>query len=310
MFIVGLHRAGSTLLNNIFCASPEIAMAPEEMQLFWPWKKDFIDHAEKIGALTDDDHISQLMDLVYSGEIEASFWDEWKKLSINREEFLEKIKRSDRSYKSIITLFLEEHAKYRKRKRFGAKYLVHFGRIDVLLDWFPDCKIIHLTRDPRAICASKVNDEATIRRKRKSSFLRPFIHYGTLFFFVREFVRSAKIHQQFDGSKNYRLLRYEDLITEPEKTIRDLGAFSDLEFVDEMMFASGKPSSHHQTQKEGFDISRIFYWEQRMTRFDSKLIKLLTKKAMRRLGYGNIEQEYSKWKDRLDYSVEKSRGDS
>lgn len=294
VFIIGLHRAGSTLVNDVLNLNPGLAMAPDEMQLFWPLTHDFLDHAKKIGDLQNNANISKIVDLIYSGEMAGSFWKEWRKLGIPKEKVLQRIEASDRSYRSIINILLEEYANQENKQRYGAKYLVHFNKTDVLLDWYPDCKIVHITRDSRAICASKVNDLATRGRKKKYFFIKPFIHWGTILFFCWQYILSAKIHVKYNNYDNYFFLRYEDLIVDPLNTIKKLCKFLELEFSEKMMFPKGKSSSFTREKNRGFDMSRISYWREKMSGFDIKLITLFTKRAMLKLGYEDINREYGK----------------
>ena len=227
------------------------------------------------------------MDLIYSGKMAGSFWKEWRKLGISKEKVQRRIEASDRTYKSIITILLEEYAYQENKTRYGAKYLVHIKRTDVLLNWYPDCKIVHITRDPRAICASKVNDIATRGRKNKYFFIKPIIHWGTILFFCWQYILSAKVHTKYKDYDNYYLLHYEDLVIDPIDTIEKLCKFLELIFSEKMMFPKGKSSSFPGKKNRGFDVSRISYWRKKMSRFDIKLITLVTKRAMLKLGYEN-----------------------
>lgn len=297
LFIIGLHRVGSTLLRNMINLNPEVAIAPEELHVLWPWQKDFFYYVNRIGKLNKNGHINKVVDLIYSEKIKGGFCREWK-LDINKEKLLQRMKKSDLSFKSIITIILEEYARHENKKRFGAKYLVHFSKAEILFKWFHDCRVIHLTRDPRAICVSKVNDEATIRRKKKYPYLKILIHYGTLFYYIFEYNRLANIHKNFKRYDNYYLLRYEDFITKPKEIIKKLCEFIGLEFSENMMFPEGKSSSHTEEKRCGFDTARLFYWKDRASKFDIGLITLITKKGMVKLGYENIEKEYQIWKDK------------
>ena len=295
VFIIGLHRTGSTLLKEVINQNPSIAMATDEIHLKTPWYKDFFNYAEKYGNLKNNQIINDFVDFLLDGNLQGSFWKELKNTNIDENRVRQRILNSNRSYKSLVTIIMEEYAFSEGKVRYGSKYPVHFSKVQLLEDWYPDCKIIHITRDPRAICASKVNDRATNNRKKSSPFFSPLIHYGTILFFVFEYYWSSKIHSSWSSNPNYMKIRYEDLVVNPKKTIESICDFTEIDFSMTMLNASGKSSSHKKKEKSGFDITRVYKWKKILTIFEKSLITSLTINSMKRLGYGNIEKEYKVW---------------
>ena len=295
IFIIGLHRTGSTLINNMFDLSSEVAMAPDEMHFSTPWHRDFLYYARKAGNLKKDEILSIFLRIVFS---DTPYGSAWKKLAcskINRRQLFDRILRSSRSPKDILTLILEEYAKSRGKKRFGVKYPVHFSRLKILFEWWPDCKVIHLVRDPRAICASKVNDNATKSRKNRHELLSPLIHLGTQLFFALEFIWSSRIHIQHKDNSNYLKIRLEDILANPAHYIQKMCRFCELEYEPVMMYPFGKPSSYDGKKRQGFDQKIAFRWKTTLSPLEVKWITWLTQRGMKRLGYGRIEQEYEEW---------------
>lgn len=299
IFIVGLHRTGSTLLKNMLNLNRNIAMATDEMDFSDPWHRTFSDDFKEFDDLNNDWNVKKLVDFIYTGNIHGTFWKEYGSLDISQKEIFERVIKTDRSLKNIITILLDEYRLKEKKVRVGVKYPLHFSRINILCDWYPDCKIIFLTRDPRAICASKVNDEETRRRKKKLRLLSPFIHYVTLLFFILEYNWSARVYQKYKNHSNFYKIRYEDLIINPDNYIKEICDFCEVGFYKNMLNAFGKPSSFTGKIKKGVNVSRVFRWEKRLHKFDKCLITFLTKKSMKILGYGNIEKEYLTWKRKI-----------
>lgn len=301
VFIIGLHRAGSTLLRNLLNANPELAIIPEEMHVLWPWEKDLYDYYRDECKRNDgiEGRIKNIVDSVYSEKIKGGFCREWGKLNIDKDKIIQDIRKTEFSLKSIVEVFLRAYAQSEKKKRAGAKYIVHFSKAEKLFKWFPDCKIIHITRDPRAICSSKVYDEATCRRKKQYPYLKLFFHYGTIFYFIHEFNRSSQVYNIFRERDNYYLIRFEDLVSAPKKNLSKLCEFLELKFSEKMMHQKGKPSSYNRKMYCGFDVSRLFNWQKNMSKIDINIITLATKYGMKILGYKKIEDEYRNWQTKL-----------
>ena len=85
VFIVCLHRTGSTLLKNMLDFSPDLAMATDEMAVYSPWEKCFLDWVKEIGDLQDEDRVDKLVEIIYSGKIYGSFWKDYPHLEISRD---------------------------------------------------------------------------------------------------------------------------------------------------------------------------------------------------------------------------------
>jgi hypothetical protein len=76
---------------------------------------------------------------------------------------------------------------------------------------------------------------------------------------------------------------------DPEKTIRELCAFSEIEFNKKMLYpGEGEESSLTGKKRKGFDKKAASRWKKVISPSEKKFITFFTKKSMRRLGYGPI----------------------
>jgi hypothetical protein len=285
VFIVGLHRTGSTFLKNILNASSSVAMATDEMHLSSPWRKTIEDDIRRFGDLQEDVNLDAFMDYLYSGKPYGTFWLDYPGLGIPETTVTERVKESDRSLRSIISIILDEYRLKEGKARVGVKYPVHFSRIKMLRNWFPDSKIVFLTRDARAICASKLSDEATKRRKSQGLIRCFFIHYATLLFFVIEYIWSSRIYRKWREDLRIYLVRYEDLANDPKAVISDLCTFCNIQQSEEMLSVTGKVSSFNKKKHKGAHKDSMNKWKTQLCSFDKWLITVLTKRSMRRFGY-------------------------
>lgn len=258
-------------------------MATDEMAISDPWRKSFSDQVKSFGDLKNDDNLKQLLEFIYFGKIYGSFWDDYRTLGIPKEKIFERIRQSNRSIKDIISILLDEYRYKTGKSRVGVKYPMHFSKVNILINWYPDCKIVFLTRDPRAICASKIWDEATKARKKKYKIFKFFIHYITICFFIKEYIWSSKIFQKYRDHNNLLGIRYEDLISNTEYCLKKICHFCEIPYEKKMMAADGKPSSFTSGTKNALDKQRISNWQNKLSRFDKWLITILTKKSMEKL---------------------------
>jgi hypothetical protein len=226
------------------------------------------------------------MRLVLSGGLYGQFWVDLRELPIDRQRLRRRVADSDRSAPSVVSLVLDAYRELRGRPRVGVKYPLHVARVALLRRWFPDCRIVHLTRDPRAILSSKLNDEATRRRRAAWGPLGFVVHYATLALFVIDYAWSARIHRRLEGRPGYRLLRYEELVSRPRETLAEVCRFAEIDFDEAMLSAVGQPSSHDARTRAGFDDSGVARWKTKLGRFDRRVITLVTARARRTIGRG------------------------
>jgi hypothetical protein len=168
---------------------------------------------------------------------------------------------------------------------------VDVGHIPELLRWFPDCRIVHITRDPRAMAMSKTNDPSgTALKVLAHPKLAWLIRRLSLWFVIAEYRQAARIHRRFQGVSNYKLFRYEDLLAEPDRTLTQLCEFVGAEFTEDLLHPEKgvhehQPSSLTGKQQKAFDTSAAVRWQTVIPSFDRWLITALTKQSMDALGY-------------------------
>jgi len=297
-FIVGIRRSGSTLWRRILEQNKEIAVFGE-MQFLWPWERDFSDFLKRdIGDLSNDKNVLKMIEIIFSNpplphisflKLRWGFWESLRKINDKelRDRICSRILNSDRSIESIFKALTEETTKHLGYDRFAIKFPVYFNHIPTLLKWYPNAKIVHITRDPRAIAASKKNDPGgTAKLKAKYPKYSYLIEKAMTVFVIFQYNWSAKVHNKYKYLKNYKLFKYEDLLWDPKNTIRELCNFSDLQFKEEMLSPSkGRVSSIDGRKRSGFDKRAAYRWKEKLTPLEEKIVTLFTKRSMKILEY-------------------------
>lgn len=281
IFIIGQHRTGSTLIKNILDRSKDVKMAIGSPNILNPWRNDFIDYYNSYNLKNQP---SKLSSLIEDNKIPGSFW---RRIGENKEQvnnLLKGVNSFQGNSLEMLNLLFSNQLLLSGKKRFGVKHPLHYSEINKLNEWYDDCKIIHLVRNPFSMCASKMNDNAT--KGRRSLFLfGPFLHYITLLFFIYEFLLSAKINKRHNSDSNYLLVRFEDIIDKPDYTILKICKFLQIDFNDKMKNTVGKPSSFSNSKRTKIDTKVLSRWKKSLRSFDKRIIESFVKGASMNLGY-------------------------
>ncbi|NVL90280.1 MAG: sulfotransferase [Desulfobacterales bacterium] len=282
VFIIGCPRTGSKMCMYVLNQCSNIDIMHEIHFLDPPWlHKDFVCTVKKeVGDLRKDSNIAKLIDLMYSGKLFGAFW---KRIDLNKKKLENAIMNSDRSFRAIFEVLLKEHALSRGKTIPGAKFPVHFSYLPIILEWFPECKVIHLIRDPRAIYSSQVKARAKDRNSLPQNIL---IRLKMLVYVNIIYRWAVRIHKRFEHLDNYYLSRYEDIVAEPGKYVKKLCEFLEIDFQEEMLWPPLINSSYViRDQTKGFDKEAINRWMQYTSSFSAKLICILNYKTMKEMGY-------------------------
>jgi len=225
-----------------------------------------------------------MTDLMFLGKripgIHGDFWY-WEAKNYDtpdmKQTIYTRIAESDRSLGSIFKTLVEEIP-----RRYGFnKCCVHFpvfaNYIPRLREWYPNGKIVHITRDPRAVAVSRANFPGQRRLKNRKI---------AMLFAVVQYIWTSRLHYKYKGIKNYNLFRYEDLLTDPQTTIRKLCDFTQIDFVPQMLKPrEGQASSLTGEKSAGFNKKSASYWKKAISPAEEKVVTALTRKSMKRFEY-------------------------
>ena len=302
IFIVGVSRSGTTLMWNILNASDKIAIA---------WENNFFGHIigsegarhrfRKFGDLSVDNNVRRLVDYIYSDQFKKSsryrnvsrHW-RWIVEKVKKEDFLQRILNSDRSERALFVVMMQVFAAHENKPIIGEKTPVHFRYVPEILRWFPNGRIVHMIRDPRAIFVSE------LRRRRKTStslynqlrrfeFLyKLFILLQTTILWFESVYRCSKYKKIYPD--NYYALRFEDLVRDPENYINQVCSFLGVDFQNKMLEQSVPRNpmlAGFLAGQEGFDAQAADRWRHHIDRWINSWFSLCFRKYLKELGYTN-----------------------
>lgn len=209
-FIVGCPRSGTTLLQRMLNAHPDVAVAPETffVRRFWS-------NRDRYGDLTDDAHLDSLVD-----DIVAS--SAFEEMGLDAEDFRARARAFSDQMGGVFGALLDQFGEARGASVVGEKTPNHVLHIAILHRWFPEAQFVHLVRDPRGVVNSwRSVPWSSGYRWRDAEVWVEYVSAG---------------RQEEDRYGAYvRSLHFEDLVRWPEKELRVLCEFLGLRYDDRML---------------------------------------------------------------------------
>lgn len=246
---------------------------------------------KKIGDMSDDANVYKLVDYMYEARFTGTYWQLLKSgwLGIDKEVFLRELLNCNRSDKEIYEVFLRVHPEVTEDTVLGDKNPGHLYHVPTLMEWFPQAKVIHTFRDPRAILASEWAKRVSSKPTSSlSALLNPFHSLLVVLHVTVTWLYAVRLHYRYQKQypQNYYLSKYEDIVTDPDKSIRQLCDFLEVQFHPEMLKPRKVDSSYlHDEKGSGFDQRAITRWQQHLKPWMSRWLSFWGKKYLREFGY-------------------------
>ncbi len=223
VFIIGGSRTGSEMLKTMLSKSEDLDFVDELFLLCPSWlHTDLRTNLRRhVGKLDQAGAIDRLIDLVFSKRPYGWFWtvvDE----KLDRESLRSELLGKPISLRSLFLAIMIVHARRRGRSCIGAKFPLHYSYTDRLVEWFPNCRLIHTTRLPKAVYASqaaKYTKNSQLQSEKMYLRFKQFIHINI------QTAWTARIHVKYCSKPNYLLVRYEDVIQDSEAQLRAICRF-------------------------------------------------------------------------------------
>lgn len=297
VFIVGVSRSGTTLMRRILNKSTQIALCDENFYLGHLVESEGMRFKfRRFGDLQQDENVRRLVDFIYSPEFESYSrlktlnWQwRWFRENVAAADMLTRILASDRSERAVFVVLMELFADAQNAEVLGEKTPAHLRYVPTIMKWFPEAKIIHMMRDPRAIYTSEV------RRRLEKSLSPPYRQLAKIPFLLKLFLLGQVTVTWRDGLKrwrkhaelygdSYRLVRFEELVSDPESGIPALCRWLDVEYQNQMM-AQNVVSEGFQSGTAGFDAQASRRWEKHIDRWARAWFEFRFRKELAEVGY-------------------------
>jgi hypothetical protein len=221
-FVVGLTRSGTTLLRMMLDAHPELAIPPET---------HFVPGLIKVARSGGD------VEAMLAAMTSNRTWDDFGIDAGTMRARLERVDRGDGA--AAVRAFFGAYAELQGKPRWGDKtpaYMLSVQRIGRAL---PEARFVHLIRDGRDVAlsqAARALNEQPSPPEQAARWVK----------------RIGKAREQAATLKGPRYVeaRYEDLVRDPETTLRRICAFIELPW-DEAMLAYHERAAKRLTEMAG-----------------------------------------------------------
>ena len=296
IFVVGVPRSGTTLMRVLLETSERIGIAREN---------HYVGHfVERLGArfyfrrkgdLRDDEAVRQIVEMIYTGEFQrvsrwrriSPYW-RWVVAEVPQEELTRRLLEGERTERGFMAALMRVHADLMRRPIMGEKTPAHLGFVSTILEWFPDARVVHVLRDPRAVYVSDRHRRRTKGRAPYSWLARvPLLLESVVLVQTVVNWRSAlRMHAEYQAAypERYVLVQFEDIVLRPYEALPPLFRFLGVEVPDYAKVSL--PTAHGmRTSSEGLDPTATERWRTRIHPFARLFIEFFLGRSMRRFGY-------------------------
>lgn len=279
IFVVGCARSGTTLLEVMLHSHPRIALPPETRFLM-----KLYNERANYGDLNDPGNRATM-----AATIVDRSGSKFSDLQLDKETVRKAIIDGPPTIGSAAGIVFREYAARYGKPRWGDKRPNYISYIDQLIALFPDAQIVHIIRDGRDCVASL---------KRMSWWNHPFRFSVSKWVNAIEAGNAARKKLRKD---QYYEIKYEDLVTNPEKELRDLCQFLGEEFDEAMLephktvalaVPKRKLDTHHLNLKlNEISTGPVEKWREELAAKEIALVEKMAEKQLAQYGYTPSSQD-------------------
>lgn len=212
ILVTGPDRSGTTLLYTILASHPEMMMVRRTN--LWRWFDN------KYGDLSQPVNLERCLRKMMR-------YERLSVLAIDPGGAKAEFERGERSYGRLFEILFEQQAERLGRPRWGDKSLHTELHADRVFEEWPDARMVYLMRDPRDRYVSVMG------RQEKGSDRHASI--------IGRWIRSTRAAeaQVRKRPQSFRIVRYEDLVADPEGVVRAVCGFVGLDYDPAMLEMGG-----------------------------------------------------------------------
>ncbi|MBB2943884.1 hypothetical protein FB565_003613 [Actinoplanes lutulentus] len=268
IFVVGCPRSGTTMLQLMLHAHSRIAIPPETRFLLAGYTK-----RAEFGDLADEANRRALGRWI----VELSQFED---LGLDAATVVEAVVAAPPTLGSAFgTVFTMYSARFGK-PRWGDKRPLYLRHLPTILRLFPDAQIINIMRDGRD-CVSSL----------KETPWKP-AEFDTMIDYWTQSADSSLLAARRYPRDVYHLVRYEDLVADPEPHLRTICEFLGEDFEDAMTrpnqlasVAVPEYKTWHTMTHKAPTTERVASWKSRLTEDEVRLCETSFGERLAKFGY-------------------------
>jgi Sulfotransferase family len=261
-FVVGCGRSGTTLLRTMLNRHSQVAIPLESLFI--------VDYLRAKPSLSQNRLVREM-----AGEYELGEWD----MPVGAEDLA-----STADPREAIEKLHEMYAAKHGKTIWGQKTPRFVRHGELLKRAWPNAKFVHVVRDPRAVV---------------SSLIRSDQHQSNALFgskrWLNDVAAGLKLQEKFPN--DVLLVRYEDLVRNPEHEVRKVCDHLGLDYEPETVSPKGTETKEygawyqnaHALLDRPPDPDRIDLWRKKLTPRQLRLVESMCGELMTKLGYEPTE---------------------
>lgn len=295
IFILGLHKSATTLLRNLLDGHPELFVIPFETH-FFQLSNFWVDYeyrrARPKPSASQADAVANFIRFVKKiSTTSDAFGDAFIKGKIDPKKFEHLLTPpADTCTSLLISQYFESIAQsitdttYQKSHRLVEKSVEHAEFTLELQQLFPDAKFVRILRNPYSNIVS-------LRKFQTNNYTFPLMH-RVLATMENSYWNLYK-NKFLLSSDNYKMIRYEDLVSEPEQIMTDVADFLDISFEPSLLTPtllgkSWKGNSMSGKKFKGISSARLKQWKKEIQPMEIYYINKLFPFLLEDFGYERI----------------------
>jgi len=265
LILLGVSRSGTTLLRVILDRSPGIAIPDESFFVPLLARR----HRKRIDAERFVDDVARIPTIC-----------DW---NVSVAEVARRVRSGLPTGEAIAAIF-DAYAEGAGKPRWGDKTPMYMRHLELLDGLFPDAQYVHLIRDGRDAALSFL-------QMPEGTFTRTWAHPTTPEQFAclwRKEVGDARSLGRRVGASRYHEVRYEELVAEPEATVRAICAFAAIPFDPAMLDYTGSvdvSAKPHQQRLLTPPTSGVRSWREDMSAESIAAFESVAGDLLGELGY-------------------------
>ncbi len=269
LFITGTFRSGTTLASHILNQHPDLNITYDSVHFMrFAYLKFGTNQISFENAMRLAETLSNRLIKRFGKGIDLNEY----KNRINQFPYL--------NYSALYDTFMQL---YTGGKNWGEKTVLQWRNAENILEMFEDIYIVHCLRDPRDVLSSW-----------KKETIAPGVDYLDAIGNCYDAMKFAQINKEKFNNR-YILLKYEDLVEEPEKVTQDICKKLEIKFSPNMLNVNHfknkvtqelwEPNTAFQDNIEGISKSPIGRWKKHLEKEDLILCELTLRSLMKNFGY-------------------------
>lgn len=275
IFIGGLDRCGKTTLRAFLHSHPNISIPAvgSNMWTYFYGQYGNLNHPENfercLNAMLHYKHVKFLEPDV--DRLRQEFWQ------------------GEPTYARLFALFQQHHAEKEGKPRWGDQTGVIERYADKIFAAYPDARMIHMIRDPRDRYAGSLALWPNGKARAGGAVARWFY----------TIILAKRNLKKYPG--RYLTIKFEDMVYETEKTIRDVCAFLGEEYYPEILGMPGAPEhrdklirrSNGDSEHSPLSPQYIGIYRQQVPVHEIAFMQDIARRSLQQFGYAREPIDFS-----------------